>query len=198
MQLRATLATPHARQAFEQAVGKDSDRDIISVVELKVHFHPDDSLPERVAELLSMSRASSAAAVPPSSSSGAEGAGPSSSSNPVSSQARSEARAARCELPQLDQRYTGRDEEAEEIRSLFLKGKARSVLLLGSGGLGKSSLAVDIGWRMWQAGVLTGTLNHLHLFFPIWNLHTRGLTRMCNQWLAYIWPLETRTHQSKG
>jgi hypothetical protein len=56
----------------------------------------------------------------------------------------------RCDLPDLEPLYCGREEEAAAV-AVQLRGQGvRALLLLAPGGLGKSSLAVDVGWRLWR------------------------------------------------
>ncbi len=74
----------------------------------------------------------------------------------------------RCRVPKLDPRYCGRDQDAQEMVKLMLMGQggngssqtagnhASVMCLVGTAGLGKSQLALDIGRRMWQQGAAPG------------------------------------------
>ncbi|GIL50003.1 hypothetical protein Vafri_6337, partial [Volvox africanus] len=56
----------------------------------------------------------------------------------------------RVQLSPLDPKYTGRKQDAEKVVKWL--SESGSVLLLAEGGMGKSSLAVDVGWRLVEAG----------------------------------------------
>ncbi len=64
----------------------------------------------------------------------------------------------RCDLPALDPLHCGR-EEAAVLELRLLREGVRALLLLGPCGMGKSSLALEVGWRLWwEAGAQLGTL----------------------------------------
>jgi hypothetical protein len=50
----------------------------------------------------------------------------------------------------LDPLFSGREEEGAAVVSLLMWQGVRALLLLGPGGQGKSSLALDVGWRLWR------------------------------------------------
>ncbi|KAG2487919.1 hypothetical protein HYH03_013499 [Edaphochlamys debaryana] len=56
----------------------------------------------------------------------------------------------RCQLPPLPQHYAGREEEAAGLAE-HLRARG-SLMLLAGGGMGKSCLAADVGWRLWSMG----------------------------------------------
>ncbi|KAG2486165.1 hypothetical protein HYH03_015129 [Edaphochlamys debaryana] len=59
-----------------------------------------------------------------------------------------------CTLPPLPEGYTGREEEAAAlVEHLRAHG---SLALLGGGGMGKSCLAADVGWRLVRGGQAPG------------------------------------------
>ncbi|KXZ45100.1 hypothetical protein GPECTOR_58g549 [Gonium pectorale] len=59
----------------------------------------------------------------------------------------------RMQLPQVDPNYVGREEAACDVVGVLTRGGS-SALLLAGGGMGKSSLAIDVGWRLFSAGSL--------------------------------------------
>ncbi|KXZ44020.1 hypothetical protein GPECTOR_75g744 [Gonium pectorale] len=61
--------------------------------------------------------------------------------------------ATRMQLPQVDPKYVGREEAACDVVDVLIRGGS-SALLLAGGGMGKSSLAIDVGWRLFSAGSL--------------------------------------------
>lgn len=64
--------------------------------------------------------------------------------------------AARSQLPGLDDAYVGRDEEAVSLVAQLMAPGTRGMLLLAGAGMGKSSLAVDVGQRLLGAGAVPG------------------------------------------
>ncbi len=54
-------------------------------------------------------------------------------------------------LPMSMTTFVGRDEELDEIRSLLLEGK-RLVTLVGIGGIGKTRMALELGFRAGDLG----------------------------------------------
>lgn len=60
-----------------------------------------------------------------------------------------------CHLPELDPLYGGRDVEAAGLVEQLRSG-ARAICLLADGGMGKSSLALEVGWRLHRQGDLAG------------------------------------------
>ncbi|KAG2487915.1 hypothetical protein HYH03_013495 [Edaphochlamys debaryana] len=60
----------------------------------------------------------------------------------------------RCQLPPLPEHYTGREEEAAGLAE-HLRARGSLVLLAG-GGMGKSCLAADVGWRLVRSGEVPG------------------------------------------
>ncbi|GLC71196.1 hypothetical protein PLESTF_001084700 [Pleodorina starrii] len=60
----------------------------------------------------------------------------------------------RVQLPDRPPNFFGRDEDAERLVSMLTSGDGGStaVLLLAEGGIGKSTLATDVGWRLVEAG----------------------------------------------
>lgn len=63
-----------------------------------------------------------------------------------------------CQLPSLDPAYTGRDAEAAALAEQLAQCPPgqRALMLLAPGGMGKSSLAIDVGWRLVRAGAVPG------------------------------------------
>lgn len=60
-------------------------------------------------------------------------------------------------LPKLDPLYGGREEVAQSIVGrLSSSSSCRVFSLVADGGLGKSSIALDVAWRMLKAGNLPG------------------------------------------
>ncbi len=151
-ELSRLLADKSAQAAFQRAVEK-GDKNTVSVWELKMSFQGDDALLAQVARLvgttagmLTVAAAAATATVPAALS---PAAAPKSSS------------AVRCQLPPLPSGYAGRDDEAARIVEHLTgggdgcsSGTGRSLLLLADGGMGKSCLAADVGWRLLQGGRL--------------------------------------------
>ena len=81
----------------------------------------------------------------------------------------------RCRLPGLDPLYNGRAEDAEEVVGHLCRGGPPSdspghgssiaVCLIGNAGMGKSSLAFDVGWRLSKQGALPGE-GAMYLLWP--------------------------------
>ncbi|KAL6760433.1 hypothetical protein V8C86DRAFT_1091740 [Haematococcus lacustris] len=60
-----------------------------------------------------------------------------------------------CQLPQVNTGYWGREQQTQELGELL--ANSYGVLLLhGPPGIGKTCLAVDVGWHMWEKGCLPG------------------------------------------
>lgn len=62
-------------------------------------------------------------------------------------------------LPQQDATYLGREVEGHQLAVRLTaanKDGGTSLVLLGSSGMGKSSLAADVGWQLRSAGALPG------------------------------------------
>ena len=57
-------------------------------------------------------------------------------------------------LPRLDALYCGREGDVEEVVQSLRDGRA--LCLVGEAGMGKSSLALDVGARLWQEGHIPG------------------------------------------
>lgn len=152
-QLCACLAPPEAQAAFRQAVER-YDPSVISVDELQLSFPADQPLADRVAVLVQQA-AEAAATLSAAASSGPD----SLATNPAAgtaapTTASSPGLGTPCRLPQLDPLYQGREGVRQQVAALL--GGHRAVLLLGSGGSGKSSLALDVAWSMWRGGQLPG------------------------------------------
>ncbi len=122
----------HAHKVFKASLG---DTDVVSVDKLRLTFTADDPLPVKVAQLV-QSNAPSASTTQPAEAGHKQG---------------------KCTLPELDPLYLGRTEEAERLCGTLRPGSTTRVLYLtANGGLGKSSLALDVGWRLWVAGQIAG------------------------------------------
>ncbi len=144
-ELGRLLADESAQAAFQRAVER-SNKDTVSVWELKVSFQGDDELLAQVARHVGTTAGTLAVA-----------AAAASSSAPAATVAAAPkpSAAARCQLPPLPSGYAGRDDEAARIvEHLTGGGIGRSLLLLADGGMGKSCLAADVGWRLLQGGRL--------------------------------------------
>ncbi|GFR52368.1 hypothetical protein Agub_g14927, partial [Astrephomene gubernaculifera] len=160
--LCGALGSDQAKQAFQQHVER-SDPDNVSVDEIEEAFPPDADLLQLVRQLTASSSGSNTmAALGSSSTPGHTTTGvvqltSTSSSEAAPSHTQHEAMA-RCRLPPLDPLYTGRDADAELVVRLVKEQAAaqRGVCLLGGAGLGKSSLAVDVGWRLAKEGACPG------------------------------------------
>ncbi|GLC33902.1 hypothetical protein PLESTB_000816200 [Pleodorina starrii] len=139
-ELGRLLAEDSARTAFQRAVER-GNKDTISVWELKLSFRGDDALLPQVVRLVG----------------GGDAQSGSSSSSPAAPMAAA-ASAARYQLPPVPLSYTGRDEAAADIVARLTtggnSGGGSSLLLLGDGGMGKSCLAADVGWRLLREGWL--------------------------------------------
>ncbi|GFH27699.1 kinesin light chain [Haematococcus lacustris] len=60
-----------------------------------------------------------------------------------------------CQLPQVITEYWGREQQIQELGELL--ANSYGVLLLhGPPGIGKTCLAVDVGWYIWKKGCLSG------------------------------------------
>ncbi len=55
---------------------------------------------------------------------------------------------ATCALPSVGPAFLGRDEDVEELCDMF--NSSRAVCVVGEGGLGKSSVALAVGWKLWK------------------------------------------------
>ncbi|GFR47385.1 hypothetical protein Agub_g9100 [Astrephomene gubernaculifera] len=154
--LCGVLDSDQAKQAFQQRV-ELADAENISVDELKLAFPRDADLLQRVRQLTGSSGDSAAGRAVVVSNA------PEHANTPVvqlegpPSQTQHDA-VAKCRLPPLDPLYTGRDADAELVVRLVKEQAAaqRGVCLLGGAGLGKSSLAVDVGWRLAKEGACPG------------------------------------------
>ncbi|GFR47384.1 hypothetical protein Agub_g9098 [Astrephomene gubernaculifera] len=173
LELCNMLESDEAKQAFQQQVER-FDTDIVSVDELKLAFPPGVDLLQRVRQLIAVTVAGSSghsrdrySEVPVSGSSTPVFAcaviepplTPAGSSEATPSHTRRQYDAvAKCRLPELDPLYKGRDADAELMVRLLKEQAAaqRGVCLLGGAGLGKSSLAVDVGWRLAKEGACPG------------------------------------------
>ncbi len=58
-------------------------------------------------------------------------------------------------LPPSADAFLGRDEELAELTEMIASGEARLITILGAGGIGKSRLAMELGWRQLQAGTVS-------------------------------------------
>lgn len=77
-----------------------------------------------------------------------------------------------CNLPVVDELYCGRDTVARSIADRLRGGEGCRVFsLVAGGGLGKSSLALDVARKMLDAGDLSGVCN---------NANTRTLQQRCD------------------
>ncbi|GFR42031.1 hypothetical protein Agub_g2848 [Astrephomene gubernaculifera] len=157
------LGSDQAKQAFQQRVDQ-WDPDNVSVDEIQLAFpQPDADLLQLVRQLTTGSSGGKTMAAPGSSSTpghtttGVLQLTAASSSEAAPSHTQHEAMA-KCRLPPLDSLYTGRDADAELVVRLVKEQAAaqRGVCLLGGAGLGKSSLAVDVGWRLAREGACPG------------------------------------------
>jgi hypothetical protein len=134
-QLAALLADRAAREAFKRRVER-SNQDSLSVFELGRAFGEGD-LASQVRELLGGAADGGAASGTESSASAVPGA-----------------EVGVCRLPELPAQYTGREAEAEDYASRL--AQHGWLALLAPGGMGKSCLAADVGWRLHRAGKLPG------------------------------------------
>ncbi|GFH17702.1 kinesin light chain, partial [Haematococcus lacustris] len=67
-----------------------------------------------------------------------------------------------CQLPQVNTEYWGREQQTQELGELL--ANSYGVLLLhGPPGIGKTCLAVDVGWHMWKKGCFPGKGSHCQL-----------------------------------
>ena len=170
-QLCGLLATPAARQAFQRAV-ETGHCGSLSVFELRAAFRGDADLVQQVRDLVLEGARSSMAPPgherPPKAGGAWSAAGAAagtaarwsaSSTAPTTAAAyggcgAGPARPGRCSLPFVEPGYVGRNAEAADIaQHLLTKG---SLVLLARGGMGKSSLAADVGWRLYRSGHLPG------------------------------------------
>ncbi|PNH03036.1 Nephrocystin-3 [Tetrabaena socialis] len=156
-ELGRLLADEAARAAFVRAVER-SNRESISVWELKVAFSGDEGLLEQVSRMLlqvaaigahstndtataaAMANVGALQTVP--AYGGTGGVAPSIVTN------------TRCQLPPMVPNYVGRDKEATVfLEHLRTQG---SLVLLAPGGMGKSCLAADVAWQMLRGGWAPG------------------------------------------
>lgn len=150
--LSALFAAEEAKVAFQRAVER-SNKDTVSVWELKVTFSGDDALLPQVKRLVS-GRAAAADGQAAADSGAAAATAAAAAAAPAAAGQLSAAPGTRCQLPPLAASYRGREQEAEEVVShLMARG---SVVLLAPGGMGKSCLAADVGWRLLRAGWALG------------------------------------------
>ncbi len=63
---------------------------------------------------------------------------------------------ATCALPSVGPAFLGREEDVERLCGLFSDSR-RAVCVVGEGGLGKSSVALAVGWRLWEQRTVAGT-----------------------------------------
>jgi len=71
-------------------------------------------------------------------------------------------------LPTRDRSFVGREEEIARIREFLVDPACRLLTLVGSGGSGKTALAVEAGWRV--AGQYVGPYMHGVFFVPLANI----------------------------
>ncbi|KAG2441974.1 hypothetical protein HYH02_009768 [Chlamydomonas schloesseri] len=155
-ELSRLLADGSARAAFQRAVERSGSKDTVSVWELKVSFQGEEALLAQVAGLVGgVASTKEAANITADAAAHGGGAAPAvTTSSPAAAAWR------RCQLPSLPPTYTGRDEEADRIVQHFTAGTTAdgsgnggsSRLLLAEGGMGKSCLAADVGWRLLRGG----------------------------------------------
>ncbi|GLC58251.1 hypothetical protein PLESTB_001337900 [Pleodorina starrii] len=160
-ELSRMLSDEAARLAFERGVER-GNKDCVSVWELKVAFREDEGLVPQVARLLPSNSSNSDSS---SSNSGSDSrrkptaaaaaaAGAPCSPGVTAAAAAAAAAPVRCQLPPRVSHYTGREEEAAAVVGhLLTRG---SLVLLAPGGMGKSCLAIDAGWRLVQLGAAAG------------------------------------------
>ncbi|PNH01923.1 Kinesin light chain, partial [Tetrabaena socialis] len=129
-ELGQLLADKAAQEAFERSVER-SRPETVSVWELRAAFQGGQGLVDQVAAI---KQGWLAEAKDNLGSSTASRAG--------------ESRVC-CQLPQLPPNYTGRDADATEVSAHLDVG---SVVLFAPGGMGKSCLAADVGWRLVRGG----------------------------------------------
>ncbi|KAG2489758.1 hypothetical protein HYH03_011710 [Edaphochlamys debaryana] len=154
------LAGAEARAAFQREVEK-TNPDAISVWEIRASFSGDEALLPQIRQLLPGAANSATAAVGDTSAASRVSWEPQSQLAPAPArQASLEHRGdglasgGRCQLPPLPTNYQGREEEAAGLAE-HLRGRGSLVLLAG-GGMGKSCLAADVGWRLVQSGEVPG------------------------------------------
>ncbi|GIL78574.1 hypothetical protein Vretifemale_7987 [Volvox reticuliferus] len=155
-ELSNMLGDGRARTAFQLAVER-GNKDCISVWELKLAFSGDEGLLPQVERLLTSSPKSkpvagatkvgtAAASAERQGAPLAAGAVQAPTVMPLSSPAP----VVRCQLPPLVSNYTGREDEAAAVVSHLVNHG--SIALLAPGGMGKSCLAIDVGWRLMNSG----------------------------------------------
>jgi len=71
-------------------------------------------------------------------------------------------------LPARDRSFVGREEEIARIRENLVNPDRRLLTLVGSGGSGKTALAIEAGWRV--AGQYLGPYLHGVFFVPLANI----------------------------
>ncbi|PNH04770.1 Kinesin light chain [Tetrabaena socialis] len=164
-ELRRLLTDTGAQEAFKSIVER-SNRETVSVWELKGAFNGDEGLLEQVSRMLMLLDVGAAVATVGGHGGGGSGAAPSANMTvmtalqagvgigPTGGEASASMAGARCQLPPLVANYMGRDKEgAEVLEHLRSKG---SLVLLAPGGMGKSCLAADVGWQMVRGGWAPG------------------------------------------
>ena len=139
------LSTSPKRRDFRRAIDLDGSINV-SVFELRAGFSDDADLAQQVTQLLQKVRrdARSSPRVPNSAASSFSAQGVEVESYKGRLYA----------LPELGTSYLGRKEEAQQLAE-YLQNRG-SLVLLAPGGMGKSSLAADVGWRLYGAGALPG------------------------------------------
>ncbi|PNH07436.1 hypothetical protein TSOC_006108 [Tetrabaena socialis] len=119
------------RQAFQAKVKQENPASSVSVKELNLSFPEEAQLVDRIKELAG---------------GGAQAAVPQ-----------------RCDIPPLDPAYCGRAGMAAELASSLASGllgqqPATALCIVASAGHGKSSLAHDIAWRLWEGREAAGVV----------------------------------------
>ncbi|KAG2428469.1 hypothetical protein HXX76_011588 [Chlamydomonas incerta] len=140
-QIEEFLRRAEQKLAFQASVEKN-DPGYVSVDEITTSFPGDAPLVHSVKQLT----AGNAVALGSDSSTGASGA-----STTVQL-----VQPPRCNLPELDELYCGRESAAAALANDLAGGLPEVVCITADPGYGKSSFAVDVGRRLWLAGAASG------------------------------------------
>ncbi|KXZ50181.1 hypothetical protein GPECTOR_17g818 [Gonium pectorale] len=177
--LKSLLSHKDAQDRLQQQLERDGNPTRVSVYDLRLAFRGDADVLEEVAAMLNaaagaVGAAAEAMAAPPTAMPTAMAATapggappppapPAQPPEPAASAGKPAAAAPsqlppgyRCQLPAVDAAYTGRDSEAAGLVAELCQPGSRAVLLLADGGYGKSSLAIDVGRRLVDAGAVGG------------------------------------------
>lgn len=148
--LRTHLSTEAARTTFAAAVDRH-EPDVVSVDELRMSFPAGVDLAQRVGQLVG---ANDSEAERPSVLGPRRGLTHQFSCKAVVTSNCTASLLARCKLPQIDPLYCGREAEVQQLYNVLTTPNTliRVITLVSGGGMGKSSLALDLGWRLARAG----------------------------------------------